>query len=154
MYLFDVCDIEELVGERCQDRYMDPSDYLKRESEIRQDVLENMDKFKRIQEERAERFKSLYKALDEFNAYKMYDEMKKMRKKKHILTYLYNETAKFRAVYKRGDRNWIKHLNYKDEFFDDCFKEGRGFECYSQEEILRVFRSIFNLERDSSSDSY
>jgi hypothetical protein len=152
MNIVDVDGIEELVIDRCQDLYMDPEEYLRRECAIRNEVMEKMTEFRCIQEERAKRFKLLYKALDDFDANKMYDEMKRMRKKKHVLTYLYNETAKFRALYKKGDHKWIQHRNYNDEFFDEYTGGKCCFEEHSYEEILSQFNGIFDLISYDSSD--
>jgi hypothetical protein len=149
----DIDDIEDLVEEICERRSMDPSDYLKHEPEIRNEITIRMNEFKGIQEKRAHRFKLLYKALDEFDAPKIYNEIKRLHKKKYILKLLHNETEKLRALYKPGDKGWIRHKNYSDTFFGEYTGGGCCFESYSRTEILRTFALCFDLERYDSSDS-
>lgn len=142
--------MEQLFSEYCDDYKMDPKAYLENESKITNMLIKAMTEFRATQQERAKRFVLIYEFLDRFDPQKVYDKIRLITTKSGVLGYFYEVTAEFVLLYKDGDDEWIKHKNYKHEFFES-FIPGEicafdGFMSQRYNNIIR-FQCIFDLKK-------
>lgn len=150
---FGVEDVEGFLARRKSIK-MDPEEYLRHESDIQTEFIQRMSELKHIQQQRAKRFKLLYKELDEFDPQQVYYEIRRMRKTKYIVNFLLKKTEKFRRIYVYGDSEWIVHKNYNEYFLDEDIGDEIKNDYLTLREVLGKFKREFKLEcDDSSSDS-